>query len=164
MLYRFPLLNAGSYFASHLSSHSIPSPRRDVNVSKMNVFFGTHPNQTVFRFVTRRYTPLHWASQKGHTHTVQALLAAGASVHVVSVPRGKIGLEKGKKQTQRNYKYFELPRCLNLSMLQCTESSDYTRWPFLKHVGDFSSKAKRFGCGCGWAAPRGAWLLEQQKL
>lgn len=47
------------------------------------------PNETVFRFVTRRYTPLHWASQKGHTHTVRALLAAGASVHVVSVPRGR---------------------------------------------------------------------------
>lgn len=32
-----------------------------------------------------RYTPLHWACQKGHAHTVQALLAAGASVHVVRV-------------------------------------------------------------------------------
>lgn len=31
-----------------------------------------------------RYTPLHWACQKGHTHTVQALLAARANVNVVS--------------------------------------------------------------------------------
>lgn len=61
-----------------------------------NLFFGTHPNQTVFRFFICRYTPLHWASQKGHTHTVQALLAAGASVHVVSNPSGRKQGRKGK--------------------------------------------------------------------